>query len=53
MTNNHRSESVTRLDQAKFPAHFGCDTFSWRTMQERLPKETFRACVSPSAKASA
>ena len=43
MTHNHRSESVTRLDQAKVSSYFGCDTFSWRTMQERLPKETFRA----------
>src|SRR4051812_8643816 len=43
MTHYHRTEKVTRLDQAKVSSYFGCDTFSWRTMQERLPKETFRA----------
>jgi len=43
MTHGNRTEKVTRLDQAKVSSYFGCDTFSWRTMQERLPKETFRA----------
>jgi glutamine synthetase len=43
MTHYNRPAKVTRLDQAKVSSYFGCDTFSWRTMQERLPKETFRA----------
>jgi glutamine synthetase len=42
MTHYTRNEPITRLDQAKVSSYFGCDTFSWRTMQERLPKETFR-----------
>lgn len=43
MSQSVRSDSITRLDQAKVSSYFGCDTYSWRTMQERLPKETFRA----------
>lgn len=39
----HRTAPITRLDQAKVSSYFGCDTFNWRTMQERLPKEVFRA----------
>ena len=34
---------IYRLDQEKISSYFGCDTFSWRTMQERLPKDTFKA----------
>jgi glutamine synthetase len=36
-------DNVARLDQAKVSSYFGCNTFNWRTMQERLPKETFKA----------
>jgi glutamine synthetase len=43
MTQHNGSKPLARLDQVKVSSYFGCDTFSWRTMQERLPKETFRA----------
>lgn len=43
MSISHRNAPITRLDQAKVSSYFGCDTFNWRTMQERLPKEVFRA----------
>ena len=42
MANASRSQDIGRLDQAKVSSYFGCNTFNWRTMQERLPKETFR-----------
>ncbi len=34
---------IERLDQAAVSTYFGCNTFSWRVMQERLPKEIFKA----------
>ncbi len=37
------SEHIARLDQVKVSSYFGSNTYNWRTMQERLPKETFRA----------
>ncbi|MFO0574678.1 MAG: glutamine synthetase III [Polyangia bacterium] len=39
----HSPASISRLDQAKVSSYFGSDTFNWRTMQERLPKDVFRA----------
>lgn len=42
MSTNVRLEAISRLDQAKVSSYFGCDTFSLRAMQERLPKEVFR-----------
>jgi glutamine synthetase len=35
--------SAGPIHSAKVSAYFGCNTFSWRTMQERLPKEIFKA----------
>ncbi|MBP8196753.1 MAG: glutamine synthetase III [Deltaproteobacteria bacterium] len=56
MSSINRSESISRLDQVKVSAYFGCDTFGWRTMQERLPKEVFRAlrkCIRKGERLSA
>ncbi|HMU40011.1 MAG TPA: glutamine synthetase III [Pseudomonadota bacterium] len=43
MSSTARTDVVSRLDQHKVSSYFGCDTFSLRAMQERLPKEVFRA----------
>lgn len=56
MSSINRSESISRLDQIKVSSYFGCDTFGWRTMQERLPKEVFRAlrkCIRKGERLSA
>ena len=56
MSSISRSESISRLDQVKVSSYFGCDTFGWRTMQERLPKEVFRAlrkCIRKGERLSA
>jgi glutamine synthetase len=40
----------------KVSSYFGCDTFGWRTMQERLPKEVFRSlrkCIRKGERLSA
>ena len=34
---------VSRLDEGKVSAYFGCNTFNERTMRERLPKDIFKA----------
>ena len=56
MSSISRSESISRLDQVKVSSYFGCDTFGWRTMQERLPKEVFRSlrkCIRKGERLSA
>ncbi len=56
MSSINRSESISRLDQIKVSSYFGCDTFGWRTMQERLPKEVFRSlrkCIRKGERLSA
>ncbi|HNF96851.1 MAG TPA: glutamine synthetase III [Pseudomonadota bacterium] len=56
MSSIGRSESISRLDQLKVSSYFGCDTFGWRTMQERLPKEVFRSlrkCIRKGERLSA
>jgi glutamine synthetase len=34
---------IERLDQVKVSSYFGCNTYNLRTMQERLPKEIYKA----------
>ncbi|HEX9082976.1 MAG TPA: glutamine synthetase III, partial [Holophagaceae bacterium] len=35
--------SISRLDQTKISQYFGCNTFSERTMRERLQKDVYKA----------
>ena len=37
------TSSITRLDQTKISQYFGCNTFSERTMRERLQKDVYKA----------
>ena len=37
------SSSILRLDQIKISQYFGCNTFSERTMRERLQKDVYKA----------
>jgi len=37
------TSSITRLDQIKISQYFGCNTFSERTMRERLQKDVYKA----------
>ena len=37
------TSSISRLDQIKISQYFGCNTFSERTMRERLQKDVYKA----------
>ena len=37
------ASSITRLDQVKISQYFGCNTFSERTMHERLQRDVYKA----------
>ncbi|MBI1751004.1 MAG: glutamine synthetase III [Acidobacteria bacterium] len=37
------ASSISRLDQIKISQYFGCNTFSERTMRERLQKDVYKA----------
>ena len=37
------TSSISRLDQTKISQYFGCNTFSERTMRERLQKDVYKA----------
>ena len=37
------SSSISRLDQVKVSQYFGCNTFSERTMRERLQKDVYKS----------
>ncbi len=37
------TSSISRLDQIKVSQYFGCNTFSERTMRERLQKDVYKA----------
>lgn len=37
------SSSISRLDQVRISQYFGCNTFSDRTMRERLQKDIYKA----------
>ena len=37
---------IVRLDQVKVSQYFGCNTFSERTMKERLSKDSYKAFKS-------
>ncbi|MCS6914932.1 MAG: glutamine synthetase III [Myxococcales bacterium] len=43
MATPSRTNRIERLDEANVSSYFGINTFGWRTMQERLPRETLRA----------
>ncbi len=45
MAKTHAPEtsSISRLDQVKISQYFGCNTFSERTMRERLQKDVYKA----------
>ena len=38
--------NIVRLDQVKVSQYFGCNTFSERTLKERLSKESYKAFKS-------
>ena len=38
-----QATEIRRLDDGRISAYFGCNTFSDRTMKDRLPKDAFKA----------